>query len=109
MVKWETQKGYNALFVLILNTRKNKYFESITETCIRQFRKHFQLLPKDLGVIISIVLIKNHKPELGGTKNYEKSFLSHKFCDIHDGIYSGQLPNVDLLYQESKTRNLHQH
>ena len=78
MVKWKTQKGYNALFVLILNTRKNKYFESITETCIRQLRKHFQLLPKDLGVIISIVLI-NHKPELEVQKIMKRAFYQTNF------------------------------
>lgn len=37
----EYSKKDNALFVLFSNTRKNKYFESITETCIRQFREHF--------------------------------------------------------------------
>lgn len=102
MVKWETQKGYNALFVLILNTRKNKYFESITETCIRQFRKHFQLLPKDLGVIISIVLMKNHKPELGVQKIMKRAFYHTNFV-IYMMVYIvGNYPMLIYFIRKAK-------
>ena len=101
MVKWKTQKGYNALFVLILNTRKNKYFESITETCIRQFRKHFQLLPKDLGVIISIVLI-NHKPELGVQKIMKRAFYQTNFV-IYMMVYIvGNYPMLIQFIRKTK-------
>lgn len=101
MVKWETQKGYNALFVLILNTRKNKYFESITETCIRQLRKHFQLLPKDLGVIISIVLI-NHKPELEVQKIMKRAFYQTNFV-IYMMVYIvGNYPMLIQFIRKTK-------
>lgn len=101
MVKWETQNGYNALFVLILNTRKNKYFESITETCIRQLRKHFQLLPKDLGVIISIVLI-NHKPELGVQKIMKRAFYQTNFV-IYMMVYIvGNYPMLIQFIRKTK-------
>lgn len=101
MVKWKTQKGYNALFVLILNTRKNKYFESITETCIRQLRKHFQLLPKDLGVIISIVLI-NHKPELGVQKIMKRAFYQTNFV-IYMMVYIvGNYPMLIQFIRKTK-------